>query len=534
MSKNGRTALGSVGSLMIMAACALGTSAGAAPSTSVAAGDTTAQGYWTVYHGDEAGSGVAIGIGSVDTSARRWTSPLLDGEIYGEPLATPGMVFVATENDTVYALSSSSGQVIWSTHVGNPVPSGDLPCGDISPLEGITGTPVVDPARQEIFAVADELVGDKPAHVLVGLSISDGKVELSQDVDPPGADPANLLQRTGLTIDDGSVVFGMGGNDGDCASYKGRVIAVPESGGTPGVFTVDEAAGDSQGAIWMGGAAPVVDSSGDIWVEAGNGSVYSASLPFDDSDSTLELSPELKLLQYFAPSSWPSDNARDLDMSTAPALLSDGEVIDAGKSRIVYLLKASDLGGIGGQEASIGPTCDEDIDGGVAVLGTTVFLPCLSGIIAVVAASSPQTLHLAWSSGIGGGPAIVAGDLVWTIGQNGLLYGLNAFTGKVAQSADIGAVSNHFPTPSVGDGLLLAPASRDVVAFSASRTTTSVSKTTTSVGSRVSTSTTKAAGTHKSGPTKPVSKSDTIAIVVLLALLTCTSVVLTRRRRPQD
>ena len=59
-------------------------------------------------------------------------------------------VFVATENDTVYALSASTGAVVWSTHLGTPVPSGSLPCGDITPTVGITGTPVIDPSRAEI------------------------------------------------------------------------------------------------------------------------------------------------------------------------------------------------------------------------------------------------------------------------------------------------------------------------------------------------------------------------------------------------
>ena len=127
-------------------------------------------------------------------------------------------------------------------------------------------------------------------------------MELTQDVDPAGATPAALLQRTGLTLDEGHVVFGMGGNYGDCATYRGRVISVPETGGTAAVFTVDAAAGDSQGAIWMGGAAPVVDAERQRLGSAGNGSVYSAGQPYDDSDSVLELSPSLTLQQYFAPS----------------------------------------------------------------------------------------------------------------------------------------------------------------------------------------------------------------------------------------
>ena len=71
------------------------------------------------------------------------------GKIYGEPLVSSGRVYVATENDTVYALSSATGAVVWSTHVGAPVPSESLPCGDISPTVGITGTPVIDQSRGE-------------------------------------------------------------------------------------------------------------------------------------------------------------------------------------------------------------------------------------------------------------------------------------------------------------------------------------------------------------------------------------------------
>jgi hypothetical protein len=61
----------------------------------------------------------------------------------------------------------------------------------------------------------------------------------------------------------------------------------------------------------------------------------------------------------------------------------------------------------------------------------------------------------------------VAAGLVWTIGQNGVLYGLSPATGKVRQQASIGVPANHFPTPSVADGLLLAPSADQVVAFTA-------------------------------------------------------------------
>jgi polyvinyl alcohol dehydrogenase (cytochrome) len=460
--------MGLVAAAAVIWAIGFGTADAASTSSTTDGG-----GSWTVYHGDAAGSGVSGPVAAVNTTSPAWTSPVLDGQLYVEPLVSSGDVYVATEDDTVYALSSSTGAVVWSTHVASPVPASSLPCGDISPTVGITGTPVIDPARNEVFVVADELEGGKPAHVLVGLSTTSGAIELTQNVDPPGANPAALLQRTGLTLDGDQVIFGMGGNYGDCSSYRGRVVAVNEAGGTPAFFTVDAAVGDSQGAIWMGGAAPVVDSSGNIWVSAGNGSVYSDSQPYDDSDSALELSSSLQLLQYFAPTTWPENNAHDLDMSMVPALLSDGQVLLGGKSRIVYLLNGAHLGGIGGQEASLGSACRDEIDGGSAVVGTTVYLPCPSGTVAVQVTASPPGLNLDWSAAVGGGPPIVAAGLVWTIGQNGTLYGLDPSTGAVRQQASIGVAANHFPTPSVGGGLLLAPTANRVVAFTASSPNTS-------------------------------------------------------------
>lgn len=424
-------------------------------------------GSWTVYHGDPAGTGTAASAGRVDTASRAWTSAALDGEIYGEPLVSAGRVYVATENNTVYALSAATGKVAWSRHLATPVPSGSLPCGDIAPTVGITGTPVIDPARSEIFVVADEVAQGRPAHVLTGLSTSAGRVEMTRDVDPPGADTAALLQRTGLTLAGGRVVFGFGGNDGDCAAYRGRVVAVPEAGGPPAMFTVDAKTGQSQGAVWMGGAAPAVDARGHVWVSVGNGSVYQASRGYDNSDSVLDLSPSMRLLQYFAPADWASDNSRDFDMSAEPVLLADGQVLLAGKSPTAYLLNGAHLGGIGGQLASLPSACDSDIDGGAAAVGRTVYLPCVSGIVAVAAAMSPPGLRLLWRSGTGGGPPIVAGGLVWTISQAGTLFGLDPQTGQARQQAAIGTLANHFPTPSVGAGLLLAPSANRVVAFRA-------------------------------------------------------------------
>jgi outer membrane protein assembly factor BamB len=433
------------------------------PVRAAAAGTTS----WTVYHGDPAGSGVASGVGLIDTSARAWTSATLDGRLYGEPLVAFGAVFVATENNTVYALASRNGAVLWSRHIAAPVPASALPCGDITPTVGVTGTPVIDPARHEIFVVADEQIGGRPTHALVGLDTSTGAIERTQPVDPPGADPAALLQRTGLTVDAGRVVFGMGGNFGDCGTYRGRVVAVGETGGAPTIVTLDAATGQSQGAVWMGGAAPVVDGRGNIWVAVGNGSVTSAAQPYDGSDAALELTPSLQRVGFFAPTSWPSDNAHDRDMSVAPALVGDGQVVLAGKAGIAYLISRARPGGIGGQQTLLAAVCAADIDGGALVIRTTVVLPCLSGPVAVRVTPRPPRLGVVWRAQLGGGPPILAAGRVWTIGQDGVLVGLDPGSGALRQRASLGSVANHFPTPAVGDGLLVAAGSDRVIAFHA-------------------------------------------------------------------
>ena len=508
-------ALATVAGTLSMTLAGVSASAGAG-----AAGSAGGPADWTVYHHDPAGTGVDSSGTRFDPARPAWTSPVLDGDLFGEPLVLGTTVYVATENDTVYALRAADGTVVWSTHLGTPVPASSLPCGDITPMVGITGTPVIDAARAELFAVADEEVAGRPSHVLVGLNLTSGVVELHQVVDPPGVDTAALLQRTALTLQGGRVVFGFGGNYGDCSSYHGWVEAVPETGGSATTFAIDGATGQREGAVWMGGAAPVVDSSGNIWVAVGNGSEDTGS-PYDNSDSVLELSPALELLQFFAPADWASDNANDFDLgSAAPALLADGLVVQAGKSHTAYLLHQAHLGGIGGQVAELPSVCGDDVSGGVAVVGDVVFLPCLTGVVALEASATPPGLERLWQATAGAqGPPIVAGGLVWSIGQDGTLYALDRTDGSVTQQFSLGAVANHFPTPAVGDGLLLAPSADQVHAFAgqaASTTTTTSSSTTSRPTNTAAPPTTAAPGAGHGSSTAWVALAVVIVAVVVL------------------
>ncbi len=462
-----------MGSLMGVALLvSAGTSLASLPATgaSAAANDSSNVGVvvsnWPTYHADAIANGEATAAVDLSPPTHAWTSRVLDGEIYGEPLVQNGRVVVATENDTVYSLNARTGAVLWADHVGRPVSSSSLPCGHISPVVGITSTPVVDPARNEIFVVADEVSGAGAAHHLVGLSLSTGAVELNQSIDPPGSNPLAQLQRASLALADGEVIAGFGGNDGDCSFYHGWVAGVPEGGGKPHYFEVDSPPGDDQGAIWMGGASPVVDSRGNILVAAGNGSQTNPLAQFDDSDSVLELSSTMRLEQVFAPSTWASDNASDLDLgSSSPALLTNGLAVQIGKSGTAYLLRQSHLGGIGGQLAKTS-VCSGESLGGDATSGGDVFVPCTSGVTELAVSASPPSMHVQWTFPNSSGPPIIAGGMVWTESQSGKLFGVDPSNGHVRfELAGAGGTANHFPTPSAADGLLLAASSDQVIAY---------------------------------------------------------------------
>jgi hypothetical protein len=150
-------------------------------------------------------------------------------------------------------------------------------------------------------------------------------------------------------------------------------------------------------------------------------------------------------------------------------MMTDGLILQAGKSQIAYVLLRSSLGGVGGQRAERSPYCSANVDGGSAISGEVVYTPCQDGVVKTRVtpgrSGQPPTITSVWRTSTGsGGPPILAGGLVWTIGR-GKLYGLDPATGNATQTFSLGSVANHFPTPSVADGLLLAPVTNTVEAF---------------------------------------------------------------------
>ncbi len=432
----------------VVVAMAVSTAGGVAASG-------TRGGQWTTYGGNFRRTADQSGSSNLRPLRQLWHTQALDGAVYGEPLIYEGRVYVGTESDVVYSFAARSGRLVWMRRLGSPVPAGLLPCGDIAPTVGITSTMVIDPHTGVLFASEEVAIGGAVHHELVALVAATGRVLFQRDLDQPGWTGAAQLQRAALALDSGRVLVGFGGNYGDCGSYRGYLMAVPERGSGPTlVYAVPTAKG---GAIWAP-AGVSVTSSGEILVATGNGA---STTTYDEGDSVLGLSPTLKLLGYFAPSTWSLDNATDLDLgSTAPVVLSDGLVLIVGKSGVAYLLSADHLGGEGGQVSST-EVCNAR--GGNAVDGSYIYVACPDTRLTALRVQG-SSISVVWQApaGVAGSPT-VAGGYVWSV-SGGALVGLNPRTG--GRAVTVTAIpTEHFAAPSAGEGLLVVGETDAVEAF---------------------------------------------------------------------
>src|SRR6516162_899991 len=128
----------------------------------------------------------------------------VDGQVYAQPLEVSqvrmsdgkihNVLIVATENDSVYALDANDptagprhNGVLWRdsfidpAHGVTPVPFQDVESGDIVPIIGITGTPVIDRSLNTLYVVSkvkEQPLGGGGPHYVVqfhALNLTDGR-----------------------------------------------------------------------------------------------------------------------------------------------------------------------------------------------------------------------------------------------------------------------------------------------------------------------------------------------------------------------
>ncbi|HEX4294239.1 MAG TPA: hypothetical protein VHZ29_08905 [Rhizomicrobium sp.] len=410
----------------------------------------------------------------------------LSGNIYAQPLywqppgAKSGLIVVATEYNSVYALNEATGAIVWQTQLAASVPLAQLPCGNIDPM-GITGTPVIDPDTATLYLDALTVTGNGPRHLLYALSLADGLVLTGWPIDMQAAliakgasfDSPHQGQRGAMLLFNGKLYASYGGNAGDCQPYHGTVAQVAPASQTVEAYWQTRGA---RGGIWAQGG--IAGDGEDLFVTTGN---TSGTTDWADGEAIIRLRPGLAAStgtrDFFTPSNWQALDGTDKDLGGTEALPFDiktsggaqaRRIIAFGKDGNAYLADRHNLGGIGGALA-VAPVSAGAIrtapaiyhtDGAVMIafasIGST---QCRHTNITMinVAASGVSPITFAWcASMLGRGAPIItttdgtANPIVWAAGAEGddLLHGFNALNGQSVFTDTAPAMSglHHFVT----------------------------------------------------------------------------------------
>jgi hypothetical protein len=325
----------------------------------------------------------------------------VDGTIYAQPLYAhhvpiPGkgahnVVYVATENDTVYAFDADTQQpTLWQRSL---VPAGESPvadsdiegCDNVAPKIGITSTPVIDCATYTMYLVAKTKRVQGPTTTfhqrLHAIDIATGadrpgspkdiQLTFSGSAQPNDGhgnvlfDPQFHLNRPGLLLVSNVVYVAFGSHcDAHIGRYHGWVAsfdattfahlatfcATPDPPANPEQF---EAAG-----IWQGGMGLAADSDGMIYCTTGNGDFTANTGGRNFGDTVLKFRAQLSVADSFTP----TDQSTlllpaDVDLgSGGVVVIPDRPVrsrhpkllVTCGKDGDIFLLDRTNLGGYNG------------------------------------------------------------------------------------------------------------------------------------------------------------------------------------------
>ena len=326
----------------------------------------------------------------------------VDGAIYAQPLylysVTIGgqkhnVVFVATENDSVYAFDADSNgganaTALWRASLltaahgaasgATAVPASDLST-DIVPVVGITGTPVIDPASNTLYVSSMSLEEGNAVHRLHALDVTTGTEKFNGPVvitaTIPGTGNGSVSgkltfdsmwenQRPGLLLLNGIVYIAFAAH-GDNGPWHGWIFGYNASTlAQTGVFNASPNGVGS--GFWMSGAGLAADQLnpstlpyGRMFVPTGNGDYtattpYNGTMDFGDSILRLDLTNGVPTIQdEFTPSNQAYLDGADLDLGAGGPMVLPDQVsgnyphllIHTGKYGITYLVNRDSLGG---------------------------------------------------------------------------------------------------------------------------------------------------------------------------------------------
>ena len=305
---------------------------------------------------------------------------------------THNVLYVATENDSVYAFDADTGAKLWKVSMLGPgeVPSDPVHGSQVTPEIGVTATPVIDPNTDTMYVVAmSKLVsGSTTTYIqrIHALDITTGadKVaprSIDQTITYPGAGPGgngtdvifNPMQyeeRDALLLVNGVVYTGWASHS-DVAPYTGWLIGFNASNlsvasvlnidpnGEPRSSFLDDGSGNS---FWNSGGGPAADAAGNIYNLSANGpfdtTLNAAGFPAngDYGDSFLKFTPTpggLTVSDYFTVDNQQdyADNDEDIGSSgltlvdvTDSSGASHQLMIGSGKDGNIYVVDTGNMG----------------------------------------------------------------------------------------------------------------------------------------------------------------------------------------------
>jgi hypothetical protein len=308
----------------------------------------------------------------------------LDDQVDAQPLVVPGVlitagnyqgthdvVYVATENNSIYAIDVHSGIVLLSPSFGTPV-SSPLGCNNNGPNVGINSTPVIDPSSNTLYVMIYIQGPTGPAYHLHALSLG----SLTDKVTPQLVTASHSLndgttfnfnakyqrQRPALLLANGSIYAGFG-SFCDYSPNLSRGWLLGWTAGSLAPFPSnqlnDQRATSPNSfflsSIWMSGYGPATDDAGNILFATGNsdpsGTTYDGVTNIQES--VVKMSNTLTtVLDLFTPDDEESLDQGDTDFGSGGVLVLPDQpgstphlAVAAGKDGNMYFMNEDNLGG---------------------------------------------------------------------------------------------------------------------------------------------------------------------------------------------
>jgi outer membrane protein assembly factor BamB len=439
---------------------------------------------WLMVDHDPARTGDATGETVLGTAAAKtlglaWTTHL-DGKVTAQPLYVGGVqvngqthdvVVGATAANSVYALDADTGAVLWRDNLGSESGNCAIPGGF-----GVTGAPVIDRARNRVFAMADN-------GQLHTISLSTGS-DLTAAL-PVIAGPSTNKMWGGLNLVGNSLYIADASDGCDTPPWMGEVYKVDVSGASPTLagswIVVPGTSGNNRGGgIW---------GYGGVSVDTGTGTVFAApgadqnELYTPYADRLVALDAGLNVLgtyEPFHPTSFPCNGSPcDVDFGATPVVYQPSGcptmVAVGNKNGNLYVTKASDLIASAPplQILTLNPANDWLGNGGVGGVpsywpqGRMLFVTDAGSGVAGINAGivgltiNPDcTLSVAWSAQIGGDgdpnstPTVADGVVYVGAGNDGRVFAFDAATGTQLWNSGSTAQGSTFAAPTVANGML--------------------------------------------------------------------------------